>query len=127
MNDMTTNEVKSLNRLLKVAAALILTMATAGLSLMGWMALSINSLNVGVASIRTELDLVKPADILNALQSLETTRLRREDVQQIVSESAPWVRERDEWMGWRHEVDQRVRQNELRINRQHPAPPPETL
>lgn len=122
---MTVSEVKSLNRLLKFAAGMILTMSTAGLSLMGWMALSISSLNVGVASIRTELDLVKPADVLLAIQALEATRLQRDDVKQIIAENAPWFKDRGEWVQWRNQIEQRVRENQLMINRQHPQP--ETL
>lgn len=101
-------ENKALNRWLQVSGTVILVLATVGCSLMGWMASSINELNISVSYMRAELDVVKPAEVLNAVQALKDEQLRKVDVQQIISEGTPWVQDRPEWMTWRREIESRL-------------------
>ena len=65
-------EVKSLNRWFVVGGAVFSLGGTGILALLGWMALSIGALTVDVVAIRTELDLVKPADVLRAVHEIDT-------------------------------------------------------
>jgi hypothetical protein len=54
----------------------------------------INVSNVQMAEVRRELDIVKPADILRAVNELEKRRLTRAEVQLIVEQNAPWTRDK---------------------------------
>lgn len=113
-------EERAQNRLLIIAGSVITLAATVACALLGWMATSINELSGDVVAIRTELNLVKPADVLDAVRRSEATALRKQDVEQIVSKSAPWLDDRPDWLQWRNDTNVRLRDLELiRRAKQH--------
>lgn len=119
---MTTTEIRSLNRWLTVGGTIAAISATATIGLLTWMANSINNLSHEVVAIRTELDLAQPSEVLKAVRDSDSKRLRREDVEQIVSKTAPWPDEKPDWMSWRREVTDRLIRLEIDAFPNQPRP-----
>lgn len=72
---------------------------------------------VQVATIKKELELVKPTDVLSALNQLEKTRLRKEDVELIVSTHSPWINERKNIEERIYRMEERIRIVELEVSK----------
>lgn len=62
---------EDMNRWLIVSGSLLLLIAGVSCSLLAWICLSINQLNVSVAELKKELELVKPAEVLRAMNQLD--------------------------------------------------------
>ena len=63
--------MRDTNRLLFVCGSLLLLIEGVACSLLAWICLSINSLSVSVAELKTELQIVKPSDVLQAVNRLD--------------------------------------------------------
>ena len=78
------------------------------------MSQQIQGLRIEMAAISKELTLVKPADVLMAVQTLERKQLSENDVRSIINQQkTPWDRDRAEWQSWRRDIEQRLRELEL--------------
>ena len=82
-----------------------------------WIASSMAAIREEVTEVKsslvrvtTELEVVSPKDLRQDMENLPT----KEDVASIVAASAPWARERAEWMAWRAKIDSTIRQLEKR-------------
>jgi len=60
-----------LSRWLFVCGSLLLLVGGVACSLLAWICLSINSLSVSVAELKTELQIVSPSEVLQAVNHLE--------------------------------------------------------
>ena len=65
-------------RWLHVAGALIVMFSGLGCSLLTWLCVTVSSLSLDVAEIRTELHLVKPSENLKALTEIDKRLTRIE-------------------------------------------------
>lgn len=70
-----------------------------------WVGSSLQATLVAVAEIRKELDITKPADVLEAVHKFEGMAVTREQVQKLIDSTAPWYRERSEWLTWRGTIE----------------------
>jgi len=99
--------------MIKVLAAGVMFIATISCSLLGWLALSVNELNSSFASMRTELDIISPMNLLTELHAIKSTQLEPKGVERIMRGVYPslsdWHRESPQWMVWRIEVGNRLK------------------
>lgn len=71
------------------------------------------SVKTQVTRVTTELDLVKPRDLLTALQEKPS----KNDVREILKTDAPWIRDREQWLQWRAEMERRLQALEVSNDR----------
>lgn len=75
---------------------------------------SIQQATLDVATIRKEMELVKPSDILKTVNEMAKRSLRQSDIEKIVRESAPWKEDKRSWERWRSSVEDRISDLETR-------------
>lgn len=74
------------------------------LAVLGWIGVQFHGAVIHIAEIRKELELVKPADVLDAVRHLEQISLTEEEVARIISTESPWEEDRKDWERWQAEV-----------------------
>lgn len=68
-----------------------------------------------VEKLNTTLEIVKPADILVAVHELERSTLTTEEVEAIITRTAPWSKVQNEWRSWRLDMERRNNLNATAI------------
>ena len=76
---------------------------------------TVTSLTVNVTAITKELELTPPREILEAVNKVDRNQLTKDEVISIVSQNAPWVKEREEWLRWRKDLENQIRDLKDRI------------
>ena len=100
----------------KVELWVIRTAGACLIATLGWIGVQFQTALVHIAEIRKELDVVKPADILAAVNDLEKHSLTKAEVESIVKSSAPWLAVAGEWRQWKLEIEKRLHSIEIRTN-----------
>lgn len=77
-------------------------------SVLGWIGVQFQTALLHIAEIRKELEITRPADVLDAVRELERVALTKDEVREIVVDKAQWPAERDDWFEWRGRVEHRL-------------------
>lgn len=96
--------------------------ATVILTLMGFcanyvrdMSKDVKVLATAMGKINAQLELAPPKEVLTAIYEGEKKRLTKDQVVAIMSQSAPWLKDKPEWERWRYDQDKRVRELEMTV------------
>lgn len=76
---------------------------------------TINTAVTAIATIKRELEIVRPRDVLEAVNTLAQSSLQREQVAAICRAESPWRQDRPDWREWRKEVSVRLRSLEQEV------------
>lgn len=79
----------------------------------------ISHVSVEMAQVRSELDVVKPADVLSAVHEMSLNTVSRQELREAIKETAPWANDRESWTRWRQEVDKQIRELQLHCRREN--------
>jgi hypothetical protein len=98
--------------LVKILATVLMFFATISCSLLGWLALSVNELNSQFSGMRTELDFIKPMNLLKEFNEVKRGQLDGEEVEDIIRKTYPgisdWHKASPEWLAWRTAVNDKL-------------------
>lgn len=97
---------------LKIATAILGLVGAACLGALGWLLLTAYNMSITVTRLETTIAVVKPADVLRAVQDVksdlvqvERKQLTAKDVRDIVKADAPWYVDKPAWEQWKYEKD----------------------
>ena len=79
------------------------------LAVLGWIAVTFYQTQLEVARISRELLVVRPADVLRAVEEVKRETLSKEEIQDIVQACAPWGTVEKDWIQWRFELEGRIK------------------
>lgn len=78
------------------------------LAVLGWIGVQAQDAVVQLAEIKRELEITKPADVLEAVNHLERISLTKSEVSTIIRNEAPWNEVKKDWDDWRRGIQRYV-------------------